>query len=298
MNKIAAIVVTYNRKELLHECIEALCKQTYPLDILVIDNASTDGTKEYIDDLLDKNANVYYHNTGANLGGAGGFHFGLKKAYESGYEYMWIMDDDTIPERDALEALTKAHRQLKGKYGFLSSCALWTDGSYCTMNRQVVDIDNCIQEYDGFKNGLLRVARATFVSLFLKRKTLERFGLPLKEYFVWGDDMEYTLRISRRMPCYLVSESKVVHKMKNNVGSDISIDDPERIDRYELAYRNDCHTAWINGPMYIMNYYAFVLYSYKKIICNKAPKKAKRLWTLTKGSTKGLFFHPKVDHVK
>lgn len=73
MNSVAAIVVTYNRKILLRENLQALCKQSYEkLDILIIDNASTDGTYEYIKDLLN-DARILYFNTGANLGGAGGF---------------------------------------------------------------------------------------------------------------------------------------------------------------------------------------------------------------------------------
>ena len=130
MKKVAAIVVTYNRKELLRECLQALLAQTIPdLDILLIDNASTDGTKEYITDIVEENPSIRYMNTGSNLGGAGGFHCGLKKAYERGYDYMWIMDDDTIPYPDALEQLFVADKRLKGRYGFLSSGVLWADGS-------------------------------------------------------------------------------------------------------------------------------------------------------------------------
>lgn len=210
---------------------------------------------------------------------------------------MWIMDDDTIPEKEALMELQRADKKLNGKYGFLSSCALWTDGSYCIMNKQWVDQDNCIKEYDKFEDGLLRVSKATFVSLFMKRSVLECVGLPLKEYFIWGDDMEYTLRISKKFPCYMASKSRVIHKMKSNVGSDISIDEKARIDRYELAYRNDCHTAWINGIKYIVEYYEFVLYSMKKIVCSKSKYKGKRIWILVKGSFKGLFFWPRVEYL-
>lgn len=297
-HKVAAIVVTYNRKELLRECLEALKKQTMQvLDVLIIDNASTDGTYEFIEDLVQSDEMMKYINTGENLGGAGGFHFGLKEAYNRGYDYMWMMDDDTIPEPQALEALLKAHVKLKGNYGYLSSCALWTDGSYCTMNRQVADLDNCIHEYENIEKGLLRITRATFVSLFLKRSVVKKYGLPLKEYFIWGDDMEYSLRISRRLPCYFVTGSHVVHKMKSNVGSDLSIDEKERIPRYELAFRNDCHTAWANGLIYIINYYELVLYTFKKIVTSKSKYKLFRTWILVKGSVKGLFFHPKIEYL-
>ena len=77
---VGTIVVTYNRRNLLKDCIEALLKQNYKKqEILIIDNASTDGTKEYIDNLID-NKKVFYFNTGANLGGAGGFNYGVREA--------------------------------------------------------------------------------------------------------------------------------------------------------------------------------------------------------------------------
>lgn len=103
-NKVAVVVVTYNRKKLLQKNIKALLAQTYKniLDILVIDNASTDSTKESIQQYIN-NKDIIYINTGRNLGGAGGFNFGMRKAAELNYKYMWIMDDDTIPLQQLLK---------------------------------------------------------------------------------------------------------------------------------------------------------------------------------------------------
>ena len=127
---IAAVVVTYNRLDLLMQCVEALRSQTTACDILVVNNASTDGTDRWLDEQQD----VHSRNTGSNLGGAGGFNYGMRWAVEAGYEYVWVMDDDTLPEPDALEKLVEADRILKGNYGWLSSKCLWTDGTLCPMN--------------------------------------------------------------------------------------------------------------------------------------------------------------------
>ena len=114
--KILAVVVTYNRKELLSECIEALLKQECDfLDVLIIDNASTDGTRRYIDKYV-KNKRVLYENTGSNIGGSGGFNYGMKKGVELGYDYIWLMDDDTIVKKDSLTNLLKADEYLKGDF--------------------------------------------------------------------------------------------------------------------------------------------------------------------------------------
>ena len=111
MNKIVTVVVTYNRKELLKKCINALLNQTITeSDIIIIDNASTDDTKDYIAEERG-NQRVKYFRLKKNTGGAGGFNAGLKKAIELQYEYFWLMDDDSIPREDALEMMLKADAQ-------------------------------------------------------------------------------------------------------------------------------------------------------------------------------------------
>ncbi|MCB9247374.1 MAG: glycosyltransferase [Ignavibacteriales bacterium] len=99
--KIAAVVVTYNRLGLLKECIDSLRGQTRKLDeIIVVNNDSKDGTKEWLEEQKDV---TKIHQE--NLGGAGGFHNGMKAAYEKGYDWIWLMDDDCLPKLNALEYL-------------------------------------------------------------------------------------------------------------------------------------------------------------------------------------------------
>ena len=84
--------MTYNRLNLLEECISALSKSIVPVDILIVNNASTDGTKEYLDGVIDKYNNVkfYIHNMNTNLNGAGGFNYGLKEASKLDYKYIHL----------------------------------------------------------------------------------------------------------------------------------------------------------------------------------------------------------------
>lgn len=156
MDKIIAVIVSYNRKKLLKEALEHLLhQQNVKFDILIIDNASTDGTKEYIVDYLQKD-NILYHNTGANLGGAGGFSLGVKMGVEKGYDYVWIMDDDTMVTENALDELLKAKEILKGNFGFLCSDVRWIDGSACAMNVPNID-ENWIQDSAYLENGIVKV---------------------------------------------------------------------------------------------------------------------------------------------
>lgn len=103
-NKILAVVVTYNRLELLKRCIKGLQSQTLKdFDILIVNNGSTDGTKEWIDSLSKEILRIHQ----GNLGGAGGFYAGQKYGYDNGYEWIWMMDDDGVPDSNQLSELLK-----------------------------------------------------------------------------------------------------------------------------------------------------------------------------------------------
>lgn len=299
MNKVAAVVVTYNRIELLKECLGALEKQNYPCDILVVDNASTDETEKYISLIKSKYDNLYYKNTGANIGGAGGFNSGMRWSVEAGYEYVWVMDDDCLPYSDALQKLIEADDMLNGKYGWLASAVLWKDGHECKMNR--VKLKKSFYEYlEYMQYGIVQAEQATFVSLFLKTKTIREAGLPIKEFFIWGDDIEYTRRISVRMhlPCFIAGRSKAIHAMKENTGSNIATDIPERIDRYKYAFRNECYLYRQEGWKGICYYFAKCGWNLLKIVLKSKNYKFKRIIVLIKSVLIGLMFNPRVESLK
>lgn len=297
MNSIIAVIVTYNRKELLKENIESLINQSYKgFDILVVDNASTDGTYEHIKRLVNENDFVSYYNTGKNLGGAGGFSLGIKEACLKGYDKIWIMDDDTIPDKNALEELIKADQELNGNYGFLASTVLWTDGTWSKMNLLRTDSWHAFEDYEHIENGMVRINRASFVSIMINANVVFEVGLPIKEFFIWSDDQEYTDRISKKYPCYYVSKSKVVHKIKTNEGSNIAIDSIDRIDRYKLAFRNEYYIARRNNTMkeYKINFKGFILLTLRQSPNNKI----KRLKTMIKGRLAGRRFKPPIEYIE
>lgn len=295
MNSIAAVIVTYNRKELLFQCIDCLEKQAVNgLDILIIDNASTDGTGDDLKPAADA-GRIIYINTGENLGGAGGFSFGIERASELGYEYIWLMDDDTLAHPDTLEKLLKADRQLSGNYGFLSSTALWTDGQPCLMNVQKKDV---FSHLNGEKKPLERIGVATFVSLFLKTEVVREIGLPVKEFFIWTDDVEYTDRISSKYPCYLVRDSIVTHAMKSNIGVDLASENSGRLDRYRYCYRNEMYVYrrhGVKGAFYLIakdGYHAL------RILLKSKGARAKKLKVMLGGIKDGISFRPAVRYLK
>ncbi|MDO5409412.1 MAG: glycosyltransferase family 2 protein [Lachnospiraceae bacterium] len=294
MNRIAAVVVTYNRMNMLKQCVESLLSQTTLCDVLIIDNASADGTAEYLSGL--KEERIKFIRTSRNIGGAGGFNLGIRKAAESGYEYIWTMDDDTFPKPDALEKLLDADNYLKGDYGFLSSVALWIDGKGCKMNRQKMKKNS--YDYAGLlEQGLIPVEQATFVSLFLKAETVKMAGLPVKEFFIWGDDLEYTRRLAVRMkmPCYLVGKSQVTHAMHTNNGSCIATDVPERIERYRYAYRNENFAYRYEGLKGIIYYVTKCCFNLVRIWVKNGNHKLRRSWIILSQMISGVCFNPEIE---
>lgn len=302
MPKIAAVVVTYNRKDLLLECLSCLQNQNFSdasqacetsLDILVIDNASTDGTSKALKPLANTKQ-ILYFNTGSNLGGAGGFNYGMRKAVELGYDYVWVMDDDCMPHEDTLLGFLNADTELDGEYGYLSSVCRWIDGSICTMNTQRHPLTKNITD---FSPDIQLVTLASFVSLFVPARIIKELGLPIKDFFIWSDDWEFTRRISRKFPCYLVGKSVVTHKSKSNGVGNIALDSEEKITRYKLAYRNDVvfyRREGVKGYGYIL---VRGLYHTLLVLTKAKSKKGERLKTIIQGNLEGLKFHPKIEYI-
>jgi len=196
IGKICAVVVTCNRKELLGECLTALLNQTRPLDeVIVIDNASTDGTDRC---LREKFPNITHIRLPENIGGAGGWHEGMKLAYDKGYDWIWLMDDDAMPLNDALQKLLTAMEQLPAdKIGALLSNVVWS--------RE--EVDHTISK------GNFEVDVGVFPGWLAPRKAIERVGLCRKDFFIYWEDIEYSGRLRNNgFSLYRVSSSYVIHK--------------------------------------------------------------------------------------
>lgn len=200
---IATIVVTYNRKELLTTCLNTLSKQSRTVDkIFVIDNASTDGTLTYLQEqgYLDQQ-NVEYIQLSHNSGGAGGFHQGMKRAFEAGYDWLWLMDDDGYAAQDCLENQLKAGQSLDiigAKVVQIDdpSQLTWTlicyDKNFYFSPRKRI---KTIQELENHsKNNIYHGYGAFFNAILIHRKVVEKIGLVNPNFVIRGDEFEYFLR--------------------------------------------------------------------------------------------------------
>ena len=289
---IAAVVVTHNRRALLARCVECLLRQTAPdMDIWVIDNASTDGTAQMLAPMV-RDGRIHYANTGKNLGGAGGFEYGVRLAAARGYEYIWLMDDDSMPEPTALEALLRAADEL-GDFGYLSGKTLWTDGSICRMN---IQRDLKLRNITDFTPARIPSGAATFVSLLVPVRVVRAVGLPIGAFFIWADDLEYTRRISRRYPCYVITDSVTVHACETNNGGNIATDTPARIQRYRYAYRNEVYVYRREGVRGMARLLARTPLHVLRVLVKADGRRLERIRVILGGTMRGLSFRPPIEY--
>ncbi|MGF6833783.1 rhamnopyranosyl-N-acetylglucosaminyl-diphospho-decaprenol beta-1,3/1,4-galactofuranosyltransferase [Paenarthrobacter sp. TE4293] len=217
---VVAVVVTYNRRELLQTTLAGIAAGSrVPDAVVVVDNASTDGTAEYLrgydgplaTDVVTLNANV---------GGAGGFVVGMERALlDHRADHVWIMDDDTEPQPGTLaEALdvSNAYLQETGdEPAFIASRVVWTDGRDHPMNRMRPRMGASEEARNAAARvGATQIRSASFVSVLIRAEEIRKYGLPIADYFIWNDDLEYTARVSRRGTALTTNASVANHHTK------------------------------------------------------------------------------------
>jgi len=242
--RVCAVVVTHNRRELLANCLAALRAQNRPPDlILVVDNASTDDTADFlVREAHTPGVPLHRLHSGRNLGGAGGFAIGVDAAVRLEADWLWLMDDDSEPETDALSQLLSAAERLAGvaaaPIGFLASRVIWRDGSPHAMNRTG---RFSRQPPPAAPEGMIPADYASFVSLLVYRHAVLACGVPIAEFFIGSDDVEYTWRLRRAgFTGHEVTASRVRHLTERNAGIslwDLSVESAD-IETWAFKIRN------------------------------------------------------------
>lgn len=248
---VAAVIVTFNRLEKLPRTLESVLAQDYPCAaIVVVNNASTDGTREYLDSIDDPR--IVIRHLQENRGGAGGFEYGMALGHELGADYVWVMDDDCYPAPDALGILVEQRNAvaetLNKPVPFACSVVKAIDGELCEMNNPITTWDWPRAFLAGHNS--MRVVECTFVSVLFPRYVLSEAGLPLAEYFIWFDDKEFTKRLSARYaPGIVAMDSVVVHDMGVNAGVNYREVTASNLWKFASGARNQSSYRWhVEGP--------------------------------------------------
>lgn len=212
--RVVAVVVAWNRRELLTANLDGLAEQTRACDaVVVIDNASTDDSAAVASGHRVVTEVVTLP---TNTGGAGGFAAGIARAVvHHDADLVWIMDDDTVPTSGALAALLSARERFGGDVAVCASRADWTDGREHPMNtpRERVGLTRA-QRDAAASVGAKQVRSASFVSILIAADAVRTEGLPRADFFLWNDDFEYTARLLRHRTGLYVPASRVHHLTK------------------------------------------------------------------------------------
>jgi rhamnopyranosyl-N-acetylglucosaminyl-diphospho-decaprenol beta-1,3/1,4-galactofuranosyltransferase len=266
-----AVVVTFNRLDLLTTLVERLAevRERSPalVDVLVVDNASTDGTGEWLASRTD----VRHRTLPDNRGGAGGFHEGLRWAVEeTGADLVWLMDDDGLPEVDCLERLLR-----EDDLDFWGPLVV----DEADPGRLVFPI--CLPGGTRVVRALADVERAggerqrideiviPFNGVLVTRELTTRIGYPREEFFIWGDDHEYRLRAERAgARIATVTDARVHHPSVGDLGTPMMAGrttynhSPSDLKAYCMARNNTLNLRDYRGWPHVLMFWAKTMWFY------------------------------------
>jgi rhamnopyranosyl-N-acetylglucosaminyl-diphospho-decaprenol beta-1,3/1,4-galactofuranosyltransferase len=293
--QVVAVVVTWNRRDLLAESLRATLAQTRPPDrVIVVDNASTDGTQHLLQDEFPA---VTQLRTTINIGGAGGFALGIRTGLEANpTALLWLMDDDTVPEPDALAALLAARASYSTPPPTLmASRVVWTDGRDHPMNtpREMRWAPPAVRSRAAAA-GCVTIRSASFVSVLVDGTVVSERGLPIADYFLWNDDFEFTTRLLRGNVGLACPASVAVHKTKAFASTDL---DPGERFYYEVRNKTWLFTRSGGlGPVEKLGYGGRTLLRWGATVA-RSRHRAALLRCLVRGLGAGLRHGPRPTHL-
>ena len=225
---VAVVVVTFNRADLLARLLDGLAAQTRRPDaVVVVDNASTDHTREVLEARTDLPLHVTWSEE--NLGGAGGFHLGVRAAYDAGWDRVWLVDDDVVPAAGCLEALMAVdedcliavREDLSG--ALVEKAAVEFDlRNPLAINPKRSTVDGTYADRASMSD-LVEVRNVAFEGFMARRGVVEEIGFPDPSFFIFYDDAEYAVRARRAgRRIWAVRDAVLVRQLDFNQQHDLS----------------------------------------------------------------------------
>jgi GT2 family glycosyltransferase len=213
MNNICAVVVTYNRIELLKELINSLRSQTIKLEKIIIVN---NGSLDYTGNWLAQQKDLYVIEQ-ENTGSSGGQYTGIKSAYELNMEWIWVMDDDVIPELNCLEKLIQkiSYNRIHAPLRYSNeNIPYLNDVKYFNLTNPFKSLWQGILTNKDIVEEYISAEGITFEGPIFHRSLIEKIGLPEKNFFIYGDDTEFFIRAKKSgFDIYIVRDAKSHRKL-------------------------------------------------------------------------------------
>lgn len=216
---IGCIIVTFNRLEKLKNTLHCYAIQNILPDyVIVVDNASTDGTKEFLNEWkqINEGFEKIVINSSTNLGGSGGFYLGEEKAVQLSTKWIMIADDDAYPEQNYLEGMYKYIQEHDENQVSIICGKVIQDGDYVNFHRGQWKTKWDKDFYAGVKRSeydknVFYPDFASYVGILINKEKMLEAGLVNKDNFIWHDDIEHTYRLSQKGEIICLSKYSIVH---------------------------------------------------------------------------------------
>ena len=226
-NDYDVLIVTYNRVSLLKECIRCCLDQTLPPShIIVVDNASSDGTSDYLNECSSSMSNLVNIRLDDNIGGAGGFSTGMKVSLKYDSSWVILIDDDAMLENNYWEETLKQIQKHSDTLAFSGS--VYVNGTIDTGHRsRLIRFKKGLRYHQKYEpvhrnrygSEFFETDNVTFCGLTVKKTLIRDIGLPLSEYFIWNDDLEYSIRIRKKSKIINCNRAHIDHRTSLMAGS-------------------------------------------------------------------------------
>jgi rhamnopyranosyl-N-acetylglucosaminyl-diphospho-decaprenol beta-1,3/1,4-galactofuranosyltransferase len=199
---VAVVIVTHNRADLLGRTLDGLAAQTHPPDaLIVVDNASTDHTREVLDrHPVSTGPSLQRLHLETNTGGSGGFRAGVETAYAQGFDRIWLMDDDVVPAPDCLGLLMAqdeacllcVREDVRGH--LVEKAATHFDLSRpWSIRPKRASIETTYGDRSAMPERV-EIDVVAFEGFLVRREVVEAVGLPDESFFIFYDDVDFALR--------------------------------------------------------------------------------------------------------
>lgn len=287
MEKIIAVVLTIGRLDDLDLCIKSLLNQKIN-SIVVVENTFNHEIFKEIEKKFKKES-VFFIKNKKNLGSAGGYGRGIKEACKMGADWVWMFDEDCEAKKNSFKELILAKKELEKnneKIAFLTSLQVYLDGGMApvTFNSK----NPHWLRY--FPKSIIELKWSVYTGTLINMEAVKEKGPPLKEFFLYEDDTEFTYRIAEDSKGFLVGKSKILHK--DNLSERENFGPPTKdFKKYRLYLRNKTYfmkTLFKKKEKKQAIIFLFsILYSFSKDI-SKFPNMVSSFF-------KGIFFNPKIE---
>jgi rhamnopyranosyl-N-acetylglucosaminyl-diphospho-decaprenol beta-1,3/1,4-galactofuranosyltransferase len=256
--RIVAVVVTFNRLAMLKRLVGRLVEIDRLAEVVVVDNASTDGTGEWLGE-----QGVRATTLDRNRGGAGGFHEGMRQAVEDcRADLVWLMDDDGMPDVGCLDTLL-THDGLDFWGPVVVDDA---DPARLVFPIRLPGGTRVVHDTDAVEraavDGLVRDVVIPFNGVLVTRDLAARIGYPREEFFIWGDDHEYRLRAERAgARIATVASARVRHPSVGELGTPMMLGrttynhSPSNLKHYCMARNNTVNLREYRGWPHVLMFW-------------------------------------------